>query len=478
MKKVILILFIFNLELCCALCYFRNLHQNHKVIEINDHEILKQNNISLENEENDLNIFIEESYRIKDQILKEMKLIDQTFDDLNTEITNCFKKKQENLIKKENDIKDSLKNEITKIKEKLEIYYSEIYEVIKKGELSSKIIKSYKKNKEEKIPIKELTYISFLNKANKEIQKHILNPMKNIKISYNDNEEIFKFEEYYLNGIKYPKMIELGDISAHNLKISWKYEEKDNPIKIDLKKIKFRVEIRKENPNDNFIQAYEGYNNSCLIDDLEMGTNYEIRICSIYEDSISTWCPIQKFATLIIDSEILLESKREKEFVDKILEWSGYKNMELIYRGTRDGTTSLKFHEKCDNQGPTICLYKNEKGYIFGGYASVSWSTTINGYYKAPDCFIFTLTNIHNIEPTKFKAKNSTDIVFHGSSHGPHFGGDIKIFEDFNQSQAISKFPDDYEDCLGKGKSIFTGDQNNNNGYFKVKEIEVFKMSK
>jgi hypothetical protein len=60
--------------------------------------------------------------------------------------------------------------------------------------------------------------------------------MKNIKISYNDNEEIFKFEEYYLNGIRYPKMIELGDISAHNLKISWKYEEKDNSIKIDLKK--------------------------------------------------------------------------------------------------------------------------------------------------------------------------------------------------------------------------------------------------
>ena len=100
MKKVILIVFIFNLELCCALCYFRNLHQNHKVIEINDQEILKQNNISLENEENDLNIFIEESYKIKEQILKEMKLIDQTFDDLNTEITNCFKKKTRKFNKK------------------------------------------------------------------------------------------------------------------------------------------------------------------------------------------------------------------------------------------------------------------------------------------------------------------------------------------------------------------------------------------
>ena len=336
MKRVILFLFIFNLGLCCALCYFRNLHKDHKVIEINEEEALKQNNISIENEENDLNIFIEESYKIKDQIMEEMKLIDKTFEDLNKEITDCFKKKQENLIKKENDIKDTLKNEITKIKEKLEIYYSDIYDIIKKGEFSSKIIKSYKKNKEEKFPIKKLTYISYLNKSNKEIQKLILKPMRNVKISYNDNEEIFKFEEYYFNGIKYPKMIEFEDISTHNVKISWKYEEKDNPIKIDLKKIKFRVEIRNENLNENFSQVYEGNDNNCSIGNLNTGTNYEIRICSIYEDSMSTWCPIQKFSTLNIDSEILLESKRQNEFADKILEWTGYKNMELIYRGTRD----------------------------------------------------------------------------------------------------------------------------------------------
>ena len=61
---------------------------------MNDEEILKQNNISIENEENDLNIFIEESYKIKEQIMEEMKLIDKTFEDLNKEITNCFIKKK------------------------------------------------------------------------------------------------------------------------------------------------------------------------------------------------------------------------------------------------------------------------------------------------------------------------------------------------------------------------------------------------
>jgi len=467
-----------NLELCCALCYFRNLHKNHKLIEINDPEILRQNNISLENEVNDLNIIIEEPYNIKEQIMKEIKLIDKTYEDLYEEITNCFITKHNNLINKEHVLKDSLKNEITKIKEKLEIYFSEIYDMIKKSEISSKIIKSYEMNKEEKIAIKELTYISFLNKIKKEIKNIILKPMRNVKIFYNDNEEIFKFEEYYFNGIKYPKIIVFEDIRMHNLEISWKYEGMDNPIIIDSKKIKFRVEMRKENSNDNFFKVYEGKRNNCSIGNLNFGTNYEIRICSIYEDSMSAWCPIQKITTLHLESEILIESMRGKEFVDKILEWSGYKNLELIYRGTRDGTTSQKFHEKCDNQGPTICLYKNEKGYIFGGYASVSWSTKTNGYYKARDCFLFTLTNIHNIKPTKFNSKNSSDIVYHSSTHGPHFGGDIKIFEDYNKSEAKSQFPDDYEDCLGKGKSIFTGDLNNDKSYFKIKEIEVFKLYK
>ena len=42
-----------------------------------------------------------------------------------------------------------------------------------------------------------------------------------------------------------------------------------------------------------------------------------------------------------------------------------------------------------------------EKGYIFGGYASTDW-TSCNDYKSAPDSFIFTLTNIHGTEPTKF----------------------------------------------------------------------------
>ena len=148
-----------------------------------------------------------------------------------------------------------------------------------------------------------------------------------------------------------------------------------------------------------------------------------------------------------------------------------------MYRGTRDGSTSDIFHKKCDNQGPTICLYKNEKGNIFGGYASISW--TSSGFGKrAPDSFIFTLTNIHGIEPTKFINSETSCSVFHYCDQGSVFGAnDILIGKDFN-NDCTSLFPENYKDILGKGKSIFTGNIDNTKNKFKVKEIEVYKLFK
>ena len=160
----------------------------------------------------------------------------------------------------------------------------------------------------------------------------------------------------------------------------------------------------------------------------------------------------------------------------KISEWTGYKRMELLYRGTRDGTTSKAFHDKCDHKGPTICLYKNEKGYIFGGYASISW-TSDGGTREAPNSFIFTLTNVYGIEPTKFSNQNNKS-VNHNSGRGPCFCNynDISVYEDFSSSECAAIFPTDYIDSLGKGCSIFTGDFDNNKKEFKMKEIEVFKI--
>ena len=150
--------------------------------------------------------------------------------------------------------------------------------------------------------------------------------------------------------------------------------------------------------------------------------------------------------------------------------------MKLLYRGTRDGMTNNNFHNKCDNKGKTICLFLNDKGNIFGGYSSIPW-TNNGGDKTANDCFLFTLTNIYNTEPTKFPYEKKRSVM-QNSNYGPIFGGGCDLGFQFNcneNNNCWSGFPYSYKDILGKGKSIFTGD--NNNEYFNLKELEIFEVN-
>ena len=302
--------------------------------------------------------------------------------------------------------------------------------------------------------------------------------MKNIKFNYDENNNNIKYEEYYFNGIYIPNNIEFKDISLSSINIYWKIDNINN-INIDKNKIKYKVEMRKE--NEKFIKIYEDNNNNCYIDNLKMNTNYEFRICLIYNNIIGEWSQIYKIKTLnmIVDSNILKESKRENELLERMKEWIKIKRMELIYRGTRDGSSSNDFHNKCDNKGETIILCKNDKDNIFGGYTSYPWGQD-EKYYSSPDSFLFTLTNIYNINPTIFPSKNDKYDVYHNCNHGPVFGGgnDLFIYNNFLNSGGLTYFPYTYEDVLGKGKSILTGKDNNNDIHFKIKEIEVFKVHK
>jgi len=322
--------------------------------------------------------------------------------------------------------------------------------------------------------IKILTYVSKINKNEKEIKKLNNTCMRNIKINFEEKENKIKYEEYFFNGIPTPKNIEFKDIEGNSFKVYWKIDD-INILNIDKNKINFKIEIKKENSDNNFIKVYEGNDMNYLINNLDSNTNYEIRICSVYNDINSTFSEIKKVKTNEYISLILKESNKYDEFIKKIYEWSGCNKMKLLYRGTRDGMEGKYFHNKCNNQGPTISLFKNEKGYIFGGYASTDW-TGNGGYKSAPESFIFTLTNIHGTEPTKFPNSNTSSSIRDDSSYGPTFGNGHDIHT--NKEGSYANFPCAYQDILGKGKSIFTGDLNNSNIYFNLKEIEVFKIYK
>ena len=451
-----------------------NIHDGHKVLRIEDEEALKKENITIENSSKEYDAKIEKLNNLKNLIEKEMTEIDNTYDKVDKEVTKSYEIKREKLNKEEENLKEKLKTEVTKIKEKFEISLSEINNLLKSCEKIVKGIKSFEK--EEKNMIKKLSYLSKINKNQKEIGKIFQQLMKNMKISFIENESIIKYEEYYFNGIPIPNNIEFKDIGTNSFKINWKIDD-INILNIDKNEIKYIIDIRKENMKEKFIQVYEGNGYNYIVNNLDKNTNYEIRICSLYKDIISEYTKIYKIKTKNLDSLILNNVEKGDEYLKKLYEWTGYKKMELIYRGTRDGSEAQTFHNKCDNQGPIICLCKNEKDNIFGGYASISWTSDGN-WHAANGSFLFTLTNIHGTTPTKYPNTQNYDCsVYHYSGYGPTFGGnhDLHICNNYlNDASSYARLGNSYPDVLGKGNSIFTGD--NNNTHFKLKELEVFKL--
>ena len=111
--------------------------------------------------------------------------IDKLYNKTEKEVTKSYEIKHENLITEENELKDKLKNQVTKIKENLDLDLSNINEIIRKSERIIKGLKILLEDKDAQM-IKKLNYISNINKNLKKMKLLNQKPMKNIKILYNN----------------------------------------------------------------------------------------------------------------------------------------------------------------------------------------------------------------------------------------------------------------------------------------------------
>ena len=141
---------------------------------------------------------------------------------MNEEVTISYKIKHKNLLKEEENLKEKLKNEVTKVKEKLEIYLTESNDKI---HLSEKINKSIKNLKMKENMAKRLSYISKINETNNDMNTLFFTLMRNLEISFIENENSIKYEEYFFNGLPNPKGIEIKDITQNSANISWKIDK-------------------------------------------------------------------------------------------------------------------------------------------------------------------------------------------------------------------------------------------------------------
>ena len=108
------------------------------------------------------------------------------------------------------------------------------------------------------------------------------------------------------------------------------------------------------------------------------------------------------------------------EEANQILNWIDKSphslKVEKLYTATLEENTSIDFHKKCDNKGPTIVLCEELKdGYRFGGYAKEQWDLSGKIKYDR-DSFLFSL------DKNKKYISRQGCYIYGGPNHGPHFG--------------------------------------------------------
>ena len=132
------------------------------------------------------------------------------------------------------------------------------------------------------------------------------------------------------------------------------------------------------------------------------------------------------------------------------------RNLQLLFRTSRDGWNNVTFHSKCDDMGATITLFKTEEGRICGGYASVSWESmeSSSSYKEDKECFIFSV----DCERV-FKIKLSKYALGCWNGWGPQFGSCSLFGYLFTKGQCRSNEDSDVFENLkdSDGNSMLSG---------------------
>jgi hypothetical protein len=161
------------------------------------------------------------------------------------------------------------------------------------------------------------------------------------------------------------------------------------------------------------------------------------------------------------------------------------KQMELLWRGSRDSFRASEFHRRCDGHSNTLSVILDSDGNIFGGFTPMEWeSLNWNGKIGKEDnrrkvddslkSFLFTLKNPHNVPPRKFELrmeKKDQAISCH-RERGPNFCG-IHVSDHCNVNNEIFAWLGiGYVNDTGiSGDEFFTGSLR-----FVVREIEIFEI--
>ncbi|XP_028415686.1 adhesion G protein-coupled receptor E2-like [Dendronephthya gigantea] len=287
-----------------------------------------------------------------------------------------------------------------------------------------------------------------------------------------------------------------------NYKNNWMFENETNCEM--LHNMVYTASKKMLEKNSSYDHAYlinpaKVFNKSCMpeIDECALGTHkcHSNAICNNTIGSYECHCR-RGFAgngkicsVHELDSHIL--SAESPEFTRLLGEWlpeTG--NWSVCWRITRDGNKSATFQQKCKSKVPTLTVVKvlkDNKSFIFGGYAAASWTGNMGGV-NAPGSFLFSFRNNGDLPPFKSHCKEAKckDAVLRNPESGPKFGtgpdfsiSDGSLFQPKGGEGNAAIFgvsykpPSGYADNTRETQSLLTGSYI----YFTPSEVEVLYLN-
>ena len=140
---------------------------------------------------------------------------------------------------------------------------------------------------------------------------------------------------------------------------------------------------------------------------------------------------------------------------------------ELLYRMSYNGDQYSKFHELCDNKGPTLSLFHVKDGNKVGIFTPLSWDTN-SGWKNDMETFIFNLN-----KNAKYKKLMSDASIYCANGCGPYtadFG-----YNSTNSMKSIKVWCSDINSFYENGSGILPNNGESKKEY-EILETEVFKI--
>ena len=109
----------------------------------------------------------------------------------------------------------------------------------------------------------------------------------------------------------------------------------------------------------------------------------------------------------------------EKKLISQWIHPNKVIKFNMLFNTAIDGDRASAFHYNCDGIFPTVVVILDTSGRRFGGFSTQNWCQSWIGgnYSRAPNSFIFNLTNKQKFELTDQFQKMQLIVIIHMALH-------------------------------------------------------------